>query len=102
MVKFWVALVFAPPPLSDRETVTLATPLAFNAGVKLRTPVDEMVGPDWKRAGLSVLTLKVSVWPDSSAGPALMPVAQAALNGVSSFETTFGPAVNEGVSLTAV
>ena len=80
MVKVWGAEVSLPPlavpPLSFRVTVTLATPLAFAAGVKVRVPAELMVGGVLKREGLSLVTRKMRVWLASSAGPGEMAVAQ--------------------------
>src|SRR5687767_4515033 len=79
MVKLCGADVSAPPPLSESVTVMVELPNAFALSEKLRTPVDEIDGPLAKSDGLLLpVMLKVTVWPDSSAGPALMPVAQAA------------------------
>jgi len=53
---------------------------------------------------LSLPTWNVNTWPDSSAGPALMPVAQpATLWAPASSSTVWSePAVNDGTSFTAV
>ena len=80
MVKVWDAEVSTPPlavpPLSFRVTVMVAEPLASGAGVKVRVPPAVMAGCALKRAVLLALTVKVRVWLDSFAGPALMFVAQ--------------------------
>ena len=52
-------------------------PLAFGAGVKVKTPVGETVGAAENNDGLLLLvTEKVRAWLVSSAGPALIAVAQ--------------------------
>ena len=56
--------------------MTVAEPLALAAGVKVKVPVVvEMAGCVANRALLLLLTPKLSDWPDSSGGPALMTVA---------------------------
>ncbi len=107
IVNVCVALVssppFAVPPLSLRKTETVADPFALVAGVKVSTPVGETAGCTAKSALLSLETLKVTVWPDSLAGPALIEVAQAALCGPeSSFTVTLPPEAKLGASLTAL
>src|SRR4051812_27592391 len=68
----------AKPPSSVRNTVTLALPKAFAAGVNISTPLEEIDGCDEKSALLSFETWKVTVCDDSLAGPALMAVAHGA------------------------
>ncbi len=81
----------------------VALPNAFATGAKLNTPPAEIDGPLAKSDGLLFeTTLNVSVWPDSSAGPALMPVAQfAEYEPESSSTVTSPPPVKDGASLTA-
>ena len=43
---------------------------------RLRVPFAEMAGSTLNRPGLLVVTVNVSAWPASSAGPALIEVAQ--------------------------
>ena len=69
---------FAVPPESFATTVTVADPFAFAAGVNVSVPFDETAGCVENRPLLSLPTRKVSVWPDSSAGPFEMAVAQPA------------------------
>ena len=104
ILKVSGALVSRPPPSSCRRTVRFATPLAFAAGVKVSVPSASMAGWTRNRSSLSLLTRKSRAWPLSSAGPALMPVAQAAtLAAPESSATVWSPpAVKVGVSLTAV
>ena len=107
IVKVCVALVSSPPlavpPLSLRETETVAVPFAFAAGVKVSTPVGETAGCTAKRALLSLETLNDTVWPDSLAGPALIDVAHPALYGPeSSFTVTSPPERKLGASFTAL
>src|SRR5262249_6330693 len=65
-------------PLVDRGGVAWAGPLGVGGGVKVSRPVGEMAGPVPKSPGLVLpVTVNVRVCPLSSAGPALMPVAQA-------------------------
>ena len=55
----------------------LAVPLALAAGVKVSVPVLDTAGATEKSAALLFAsTTNASVWPDSSAGPALRLVAQ--------------------------
>jgi len=62
----------AVPPSSVTETtVILALPFMLAAGVKVNPPVALIAGCTEKRAVLSVVTTKESVWLDSSEGPAL-------------------------------
>src|SRR5205085_157648 len=64
MVNVWVAEVstppFAVPPLSVRNTLIVAVPLAFGAGVNVRTPLAETVGCALKSALLSFEAWNVS------------------------------------------
>ena len=57
-----------------------------------------------KRALLSLVTMKSTVWPDSSAGPALMAVAQPATvwAPASSCTVWSAPLVKDGASLTGL
>src|SRR5438552_2518096 len=59
----------AVPPLSMSLTVTIAVPVTFVAGVKVKAPVELTAGCDENRALLSFVTRKASVWADSLAGP---------------------------------
>src|SRR5262245_9408121 len=56
-------------PLSCIWTVTVAEPRTL-AGVYVSTPVGLIAGWPVNRALLSFVTTKLSVWPDSFAGPA--------------------------------
>src|SRR5262249_9296096 len=69
----------AVPPSSCATTVTIALPKASGAGVKVSLPVASTAGCALNRPLLSLVTLKLTVWPLSSAGPGLTAVAQAAL-----------------------
>src|SRR5262249_60560878 len=69
----------AVPPSSGATTVTIALPKASGAGVKVSLPVASTAGCALNRPLLSLVTLKLTVWPLSSAGPGLTAVAQAAL-----------------------
>src|SRR5436190_911221 len=70
----------AVPPLSERNTVTVAEPKAFGAGVNVSVPLALIEGPLAKSDGLLFETmLNVSVCDDSLAGPALIAVAHDAL-----------------------
>ena len=93
----------AVPPSSINSKVILAVPLASAAGVKLSVPSAATAGPALKSAALSLaVILNVSTCPASSAGPAEMAVAQAAIDcGPTSSKTDWlAPAVNDGSSLT--
>src|SRR5437016_5189722 len=62
---------FAVPPLSLSKIVIVAEPFAFVAGMKLNAPFELTVGADENRLAFVLpVTWKVSVCPDSSAGPA--------------------------------
>ena len=68
MTKDWVALSLTPPPvvppLSVIFSVTVAEPVVFAAGVKVRTPVELTAGPAENRAVFVLaVTTKLSVWP---------------------------------------
>src|SRR5437879_10103292 len=108
IVKLWGAEVSLPPlavpPLSCAVTVTVAVPLASGALVYVSVPFETTAGLAEKSDGLFVVTVKVTVCPDSSGGPAEMPVAQfGTLCGpASSFEVWSAPLVNDGASWTAV
>jgi hypothetical protein len=72
--------VSAPPlavrPVSWAVTVTVAVPLAFVAVVKVSVPAAPIAGWALKRELLLFVTVKLTVWADSSAGPAEMLVAK--------------------------
>src|SRR5258705_545642 len=80
MVNVCGALVSSPtlavPPPSDSITLTVATPVALAASVYVRVAWAARGGWPLKRALLLFVTLKVTDCPDSSAGPALIDVAQ--------------------------
>src|SRR3954469_23596480 len=105
-VKVCVALVSMPPlatpPLSCSCTVTVAEPLALAAGVNDSVPLAATAGCAENSALLLLLTMKFSAWPLSSAGPALMLVAQAArvCAPASSATVWLAPMVKLGASLT--
>ena len=88
----------AVPPLSSAVTVTTASPVALVAGMKLRVPVGLMAGCTLKRALLSLVTVKVTLWPASLGGPGLTAVAQFAnvCDPPFSFTVTSGPLVKDG------
>ena len=67
---------FAVPPLSFKKTVTTALPLFPRAGVNVNVPVGPMAGGTAKRVLSLLVTEKLRVWADSSAGPALIALAQ--------------------------
>ena len=96
-----------PPALASsvNPIEMAATPLAFAAGVKERVPVELTDGPAAKSPGFVLpVTVNVSNWLDSLAGPALMEVAQEGNTwGPQSSRTArFEPATNEGGSLTGL
>ena len=67
---------FAVPPSSCAVMVMVALPLASAAGVNVSVPLFATDGWTLNIAELVLLvTLKWTVWPDSSAGPALIDVA---------------------------
>ena len=70
----------------------------------MSVPLGAIAGWAAKSPGLSVVTLKVTVWEASSAGPGEMLVAQAGMVCAPRSEMTvwFAPAVKVGASLTAV
>ena len=82
IVKVCDVLVSLPPlavpPLSTACTVTVAVPEAFGAGVKVSDPSAATAGcpPTVKSRLLEFMTANVTLWPDSSAGPGLIAVAQ--------------------------
>ena len=84
--------------MSCSRTVTIAMPSAVLIGVNDRTPAAEIDGCTLKSALLLLLTMKFSVWPDSSAAPALMPVAHGVdcAPAVSSTATIAAPEVKAG------
>jgi hypothetical protein len=79
-VKVCGALVSTPPcavpPLSWRRTVTWATLLTPGVGVNVNVPFESIAGCTRNIAGLSLLTMKFRLCPDSFGAPALMAVAQ--------------------------
>ena len=92
--------------MSSSRSVIVAVPMAFGRGRegqvagRRRPP-----GRAAKSAAFVLLvTTKVSVWPDSSAGPALIAVAQPATvcAPLSSSTVWSAPFVKLGASLTAV
>ena len=87
---------FAVPPLSASVTVTVATPNASAAGVKLSSPPDEIAGCTRKREGSLATAVKSTAWL-LSPGAALTALAQPATScaGASSLTATFKPAPNE-------
>src|SRR6185436_15687346 len=89
---------------SASDSVTVALPLLLLAGVKLSVPADETAGWAENSALLSLLTVKVRVWPLSLLGPALTAVAQPVTLAApeSSLTVWLAPLVNDGASLTAV
>src|SRR5205809_46277 len=70
----------AVPPLSWSATLTVAVPLALAAGVNESVPLAAIVGCTLKMPLLLFVTLKLSVWLASLAGPALSAVAQLAMD----------------------
>src|SRR4051794_39265215 len=80
MVNVCAALVSAPPfavpPVSCTCTVTVAVPLTPAAGVNVKAPAAEIAGCIENSATLLLLAMKFSSCGDSSAGPALIDVAQ--------------------------
>ena len=83
MVNELGALVFVPPlavpPSSWAVTVTVAMPLAFAAEVNVSWPLGLMAGWTAKRAGVSAVTVNVTFWEASLAGPGEMAVTQPAI-----------------------
>src|SRR4051794_32946326 len=93
----------AVPPLSCNPTVTVAEPLAFEAGVNVSSPAGLIDGCVAKSALLSFVAVNESVCDDSSDGPPLTPAAHAAEYApLSSLTLMFVPAVKDGASLTAL
>jgi hypothetical protein len=81
IVKVCVGLSLTPPlavpPSSVASSVIVAVPFWFKPAVKERVPFAATVGPAEKRPGFVLfVTTKEGVWPDSFAGPTLIPVAQ--------------------------
>ena len=106
MVKVLVARSTPPlavPPSSCTMTVTVAEPLAFADGVKVRVP-PVSAGATLKSEGLSLVTERpLMVWLDSLAGPVVTvakPTLAAALS--SSTTTLFVAKAMAGVSFTGV
>jgi hypothetical protein len=68
----------AVPPLSSSRSVIVAVPKRFAAGVNVRSPVTGSIAGATEKSDALVLpvTVNVSVWLLSSAGPALIAVAQ--------------------------
>ena len=94
----------AVPPSSTARTVTVATPVAPGAGVKVSVPVGDERGLRAERApGVSLATRKDTVWP-LSGGPGVTPVAQpATLCGAGVLQDRLvGARCEAGASLTAV
>ena len=79
-MNVWGALVSLPPPelppSSCTRTVTVELPSASRVGVKVSVPSGAIAGWTAKSPPLVLETVKVTFWEDSSAGPAVMPVAQ--------------------------
>ena len=84
---------FAVPPLSCRNTVTVALPFAFAAACTSACRPPATAGCAENSALLSFDTTNVSVWPPSLAGPVLIAVAQLAIDcaPASSKHRLFGP-----------
>ena len=80
MVKVLGALVFEPPfavpPSSTAVTVTVATPCASAAEVNVSFPLGSIAGWTANSAGVSAMTVKVTVWAASLAGPGEIAVTQ--------------------------
>ena len=69
----------------------------------MSVPLGAIAGWEAKSPGLSLVTMNVTVWEASSAGPGEMLVAQAGMVcGMSEMPSWSGPAVKVGASLTAV
>ena len=66
------------PPSSIAVTVTDANPFASAAGVNVNAPAPSMAGCTENNPLLSLDTLKLTVWPASSAGPGEIAVAHPA------------------------
>ena len=97
----------AVPPLSCSVSVIVAVPDGVGRGrVGQRAGRRRPPGPALNSAAFVLLvTLKVSVWPASFAGPALMAVAQPATvcaPGVLERPSGSAPSVKLGASLTAL
>jgi hypothetical protein len=54
----------------------MVVPLAFAAGVYVRSPVGEIAGCVENNGLLLLVTMKFTAWPDSFVAPRLMAVAQ--------------------------
>ena len=83
----------------------VALPNASAAGVKVSVPFEATAGATLKSAAFVLpVTLNVSVWPASSAGPALSAVAHPAslYRPLSSSTVTSAPFVKLGASLRGV
>src|SRR6185436_16795800 len=96
---------FAVPPLSRRRMVTFADPVVPATGVNVSVPLELTAGWTLKRPGLVFpVTSNVSVWADSFAEPALMPVAQPAKDAAPAelSAVTVGPQEKLGGSLTGL
>ena len=76
--------------------------MALAAGVKESVPPAERAGCAEKRAELSLATMKSRAWPDSSAGPAEMPVAHPETDCGYSREEAIGRHAGELVASPAV
>jgi hypothetical protein len=109
IVKVWVGLSSTPPlavpPSSVAFSVIVADPFWFAPAVNESVPFAVTLGPAANRLGsvLSVMT-RETVWPDSFAGPALIPVAQPLIVCApeSSSNVGFAPLVKLGASFTEV
>src|SRR6266540_2638408 len=66
----------AVPPLSNNCAVTVAVPLALGADANVRVPLAAIAGGDENSAFLWLLTIVLTVWPDSLAVPSLIAGAE--------------------------
>src|SRR5436190_785434 len=81
IVTVWVGLSstppFAVPPSSIAFSVIVAEPFWFAPAVNESVPFAVTLGRAANRLGLVLsLMTRETVWPDSFAGPALIPLAQ--------------------------
>src|SRR4029078_9269937 len=83
-------------------TVTVADPFAVAAGVNVSVPFAATAGCAENSALLLLLTMKSGAWALSSAGPALMAVAQPAIDCAAASSSTvwLAPLVKLGGSVT--
>ncbi len=95
---------FAVPPSSEDRIVTVASPLALAAGVKVSVPLAATAGPAAKRAAFVLPVTENDTVCALSPGPALMPVAQPATDAAPESSSTVrsAPFVNDGASFTLV